>query len=127
MDGCRFFTGKNIGPTLFIDFTKAQCFSKAKDPCRLDRIPSTIRWSWKQLTIKDSNACLNKRILIVRGKDQGRQAWYLAIVFEYQLEHFWAAIRSGHLHVADYGHIVNSGWGEDPPAETMKLWTTYGP
>jgi len=31
------------------------------------------------------------------------------------------------LNVTDYAHVVFSGYGKDPPAETEKLWKLYGP
>ena len=68
---------KDIGPTqttFFMDFTKARCFSKPKESCRLGHIPSTIRWNWKQLTIKDKRDRLNDCLFLVRGRDRGRQA-----------------------------------------------------
>ena len=125
-----FFMGKDIGLTqtaLFMDFTRARCFSKPEDSCRLGRIPFTIKWNWKQLTHEDKKARLNDRLFTVRGRDRGRKVWHFVIVIEHQLEEFEAAVRTGTVDVADYGHVVASGWGEDPPAETKKLWTTYGP
>ena len=125
-----FFAKRDVSPTqttTAIDFTQSRCFNKPEESCRLHRIPSALRWNWKDLTINDKYTSLNKRILIVRGKDQGRQCWHLAIVFEHQLEEFLAAIRTGNVDIAKYGHSIFSGWGKDPLAETMKLWTTYGP
>ena len=55
-----------------------------------------------ELETANNNACLNKCVLIVRGKDRERQAWHLGIVFEHQLEEFWAAIHSRHLDVSAY-------------------------
>ena len=121
---------KDIGPTQTttgIDFTQSRCFNKPEESCRLHCIPSALRWNWKDLTITEKYARLNKRILIVRGKDKGRQCWHLAIVFEHQLEEFLAALKTGHIDIDKYGHSIFSGWGKDPPAETKKLWTTYGP
>ena len=127
------FLGKqDVSPTqtqLFLDFTKAQCFNKPEESCQLGCVPSALLWNWKDLTVNDKYmyARLNKRMLTVRGKDRGRQCWHLAIVFEHQLEEFLVAIRTGTVDIAKYGHSIFSGWGKDPPAETMKLWTTYGP
>ena len=121
---------QDITPTqtaLFVDFTLARCFNKPEKSCRLHRIPSELRWNWKDLIIKDKYARLNNRILIVRGKDRGRQCWHLAIAFEHQLEEFLAALKTENADIAKYGHSIFSGWGEDPPTETKKLWTTYGP
>ena len=129
-DGWLSFFTKDIGPTqtiLFMDFTKTRCFRKPEELCRFNHIPSTIRWSWKLLTIEDKMDRLNDCLFTVTGKDQGRKVWHFVIVFEHQIEEFKAAVRSGSLDVSDYGHVVFSGWGEDPPAETKKLWTIYGP
>ena len=125
-----FLRKRDVSPTqtqLFIDFTQSRCFNKLEASCRLHRIPSALRWNWKDLTIDDKYTRLNDRIRIVRGKDKGRQAWHIAIVFEHQLEEFLAAIRTGNVDIAKYGHSIFSGWGKDPPAETRKLWITYGP
>ena len=127
----RFYVGKDIGPedhkqtTLFMDFTQARCFSKTEDSCRLDSIPLTVRWNWKDLTNKNKKDHLEH--WIARGKSQGRQAWHAVLVVEHKLEQFKAACESGTVDVADYGHIIFSGWGKDPPEETKKLLTTYGP
>ena len=79
-----FHVGKDIGPkhhkrtTLFMDFTKARCFSKTEDSCRLGSIPFKIRWNWKELTSEDKKVHLVG--WIVRGKNQGRQCWHAVIV-----------------------------------------------
>ena len=124
-----FHAHKDIGPkdhkqtTLFMDFTKARCFSKTEASCQLDSIPLTVRWNWKDLTNKSKKNHL--RAQIMRGKDQGRQCWYAVLVVEHKLEQFNAAF--GTVVLADYGHIIVSGWGEDPPEETKKLLKTYEP
>ena len=125
-----FFSSKDVGSTqtsFFVDFTKSYCFHKSEESCRLGCISSTVWWRWKHLTNEDENAHLSEHIWIVRGKDRGRPAWHLVIVHAHQFKEFWTAIDSGSLNVADYGHVVFSGWGEDPPAERKKLWITYGP
>ena len=33
---------------------------------------------------------------------------------------FLAAAKSGSLDVADYGEVLYSGWGQDPPADIKK-------
>jgi len=123
---------KEIGSTekrqtaLFMDFTEAHCFSIPEESCRLGRIPSSVMWSWKDIT--DRKDSFVKRFMIVRGTNQGRRAWYYVIVFHHQLEEFRTLTDGTRtINTTNYGHIVFSGWGQDPPAETEKLWRLYGP
>ena len=135
-----FYTGKDIGKdikkdigtihykqtTLFMDFTKARCYSKTEDSCRLPSIPLITRWSWKELTSEDKK---KDHLLeyIVRGKNKERQCWHAVIVVDSKLKKFKAAMGSRYFDVADYGHVIFSGWGKDPPEKTDKLLGTYGP
>ena len=122
-----FFIEKDIGPTqtaLFMDFTESRCFRKPEELCRFHQLP----WTWKDLTIKDKTDRLEKRLRIVRGTDEGRQVWHYVVVFDDQLEEFIALINGETvMNLANFSHVIFSGWGEDPPAETKNLFTTYGP
>ena len=93
-----------------MDLTKAQCFSKTEDSCRLGSIPFKIRWNWKELTSEDKKVHLVG--WIVRGKDQERQCWHAVIVVPSKLENFKAAVESGHLDVSDYGNSIFIGGGK---------------
>ena len=128
----KFHAGKDIGPkhhkqtTLFMDFTKARCFSKTEDSCQLDSL--TVRWNWKEITNNSKKDHL--KLWIVRMNDKGRQCWHTVLVVDSKhskQEAFKADVKSGNFDLADYGHIISSGWGEDPPEETKKLLQTYGP
>ncbi|PHR94681.1 MAG: hypothetical protein COA78_31840 [Blastopirellula sp.] len=61
------------------------------------------------------NAKLGERLHLVRGKDQGRQAWYYVLVDRLKMNIFLAMIHQGSLNLEDYGKILYSGWGENPP------------
>lgn len=54
-------------------------------------------------------------IYLVRGKDRGKSAWHYVLVDKEKREMFLAKSRTGSIDVADYGEILYSGWGEDPP------------
>ncbi len=54
-------------------------------------------------------------IYLVRGKDRGRSAWHYVLVDKDKREMFLAKSRTGSIDVADYGEILYSGWGDDPP------------
>ena len=58
-------------------------------------------------------------IYLVRGKDRGRSAWHYVLVDKDKREMFVAKSRTGAMDVADYGEILYSGWGEDPPQEIV--------
>ncbi|QKX02080.1 hypothetical protein [Wolbachia endosymbiont of Dirofilaria (Dirofilaria) immitis] len=54
-------------------------------------------------------------IYLVRGKDRGRSAWHYVLIDKDKREMFLAKSRTGSMDVADYGEILYSGWGENPP------------
>ncbi len=60
--------------------------------------------------------------MIVRGKNRGCQAWHYVLLVddEETIQTFLTKWKSGSLDVADYGQVLKSGWGEDPPEETKK-------
>ncbi|APR98296.1 hypothetical protein [Wolbachia endosymbiont of Folsomia candida] len=58
-------------------------------------------------------------IYLVRGKDRGKSAWHYVLVDKEKREMFLAKSRTGSMDVADYGEILYSGWGEDPPQDIV--------
>ncbi|MDD9331292.1 MAG: hypothetical protein PV340_01305 [Wolbachia sp.] len=58
-------------------------------------------------------------IYLVRGKDRGKSAWHYVLVDKEKREMFLAKSRTGSMDVADYGEIIHSGWGENPPQEIV--------
>lgn len=59
-------------------------------------------------------------VYLVRGKDKNRPAWHYVLVDKVKKEMFLAAAKSGSLDVKDYGEILYSGWGENPPEDIRK-------
>ena len=59
-------------------------------------------------------------VYLVRGKDRGKAAWHYVLVDKGKKQMFLAAAKSGSLDVADYGEVLYSGWGQDPPADIKK-------
>lgn len=58
-------------------------------------------------------------IYLVRGKDRERAAWHYVLVDKDKREMFLAKSRTRAMDVADYGEILYSGWGENPPQEIV--------
>ncbi|WP_253300188.1 hypothetical protein [Wolbachia endosymbiont of Chironomus riparius] len=82
--------------------------------------------------IKNKSRVLNKRsfadatkrsradlVYLVRGKDRGNAAWHYVLVDKDKKEMFLAKSKTGAMDVADYGEILHSGWGENPPQEIV--------
>ena len=57
----------------------------------------------------------NDRVILVRGKDKGKPAWYVVDVKKTLTGLFHKRVKSGSLDVADFGTVLASGWGTDPP------------
>ncbi|MDN5248258.1 MAG: hypothetical protein QWI36_03930 [Wolbachia endosymbiont of Tyrophagus putrescentiae] len=58
-------------------------------------------------------------IYLVRGKDRGRSAWHYVLIDKDKKEMFLAKSRTGSMDVADYGEILYSGWGDNPPQDIV--------
>ena len=117
------FNDKNVGCTKFRifekigeqqsavgrDFTAMLCGNKVDKQCGQD---SSMTWQMK------SEA---ERIRLVRGKDKGKPAWHYVLLVddEETIEKFEEAL-GGNLNVADYGQLLYSGQGKDPPNEVVE-------
>ena len=60
-----------------------------------------------------------ERVYLVRGKDKGHPAWHYVLLVddEETIKKFHETVKQGRVDVADYGQVLESGWGEDPPNE----------
>lgn len=96
-----------------IDNTFITCKKDAniEDSCSL---PEDYTWH------KKSEA---ERVFLVRGKDRGKPSWHYVQVVddEETIDLFHKMVKSGHIDVADFGHIIKSGWGQDPP-DHVREW-----
>ena len=59
-----------------------------------------------------------KRIYLVRGEDKGKPAWHYVMVDRSLLGLFLKRTEGGSLDVKDFGTVLESGWGKDPPENT---------
>lgn len=59
-------------------------------------------------------------VYLVRGKNGGREAWYYVMVNKKPHVLFEQAIKGGSLNLAEYGEVLLSGWGKDPPADAAR-------
>ena len=94
------------------DITKLVCLRGPDESCLSAEVLKN--WTWQDAVCGG----LKSRVQIVRGKDRGRQAWHLVLLSnkseEYK-EQFMEKYKSGNVDVGNWGYIIESGWGEDPP------------
>ena len=64
---------------------------------------------------KDSNS--TERIYLVRGKEEGKPVWLYVLVNKHVLGLFLKKTQGGSLDVADFGAVLRSGHGQDPPVD----------
>ncbi|XP_013392727.1 ankyrin-3-like [Lingula anatina] len=57
------------------------------------------------------------RVYLVRGKDNNKPAWHYVLVKRRLHSTFMLKTQGGSLDVADYGRVLKSGWGQDPPQD----------
>ena len=93
--------------TVGASFTDIQC--RKEEECE---VPAHHTWMDRLFN--------SPYIYLVRGKDKGRQAWHYVLVDKKKENHFKSQVATGNIDVADYGKILCSGWGEDPPKEKKK-------
>ena len=61
-----------------------------------------------------------ERIYLVRGKDRGKPAWHYVLVDKHVLGLFLKKTKGGSLDVKDFGTVLRSGRGQNPPAGTIE-------
>ena len=94
------------------------CQSKMLNSCEgTPKMPS-LRWS---------DRLRSSLIFLVRGKDKGRAAWHYVMVDEVKLNAFREQVASGNVDVANYGTVLCSGWGVDPPDDIRSQVSSFFP
>ena len=72
---------------------------------------------------------LSERLYFFRGKDGGRPCWRYVLVEKASLGLFLRRTNGGSINVADFGAILKSGLGKDPPEsiriEMMEIADTF--
>ena len=114
-DQCMYFCYKQLTESqtsIWGNFTKLVCCKGPDDACPAE---SAFK-NWKWADAVSGQMCSNIRI--VRSKDRGRPAWYYVLLSsgdEEYISQFNAQSTTGAFDVADWGYVLASGFGEDPP------------
>ena len=112
-DGTLIFYNKSGSETqssCITDFTRLVCLRGPDESCW--SAEALKNWTWQDAV----GGVLRSRVYTVRGKNRGRQAWRMVLLSskseEYQ-EQFQEKVKSGTVDAANWGYIIESGWGED--------------
>jgi len=77
--------------------------------------------------IDPKKRALAKYIYLVKGMDANRKAWYYVLVEALKVQLFLKALNDDIIHLENYGKILYSAYGEEPPAHiTQALKDEYG-
>jgi hypothetical protein len=107
----------------FVDSTYIRCKNKSiAEPCTLK--PGD---TWHKRSASD-------RIFKVRGQDRGRRTWHYVLVVDDQdtIDKFIELTHGENagkhtIKMDDYGQVLKSGWGEEPPNDVKEWIENYEP
>ena len=107
--GCDINLRDNVGCTALYEAVRFKHKSIVK---RLFESEADVNMKYKE------NA--SERIYLVRGKNTGKPAWLYVLVKKALFPLFLRRTKGGSLDVADFGRVLESGWGKDPPEDIRK-------
>ena len=95
------------------DFRSIRCGKVADEQCEISS-------SWEDRLLKQ------KYVYLARGKDRGREAWNYVLVDKDKVDKA-EQVATGTIDVAEYGKVLDSGWGKDPPKDIVRMiYLQYG-
>ena len=59
----------------------------------------------------------NASVYLTQGLAGNVPVWHYVKIYKQEIPFFLMALKSGSLDVAEFGKVVVSGWGKEPPAE----------
>ena len=120
-DGVLYRSWSSVGEfqnLLYLHTTQSTCPSTDLNVCKLDLESFSLEWQHRAKS-------LGPLVYLVRGKDKDKPAWYYVLVEEDKLNMFKNELSSEIIHLLQYGVILKSGWGEDPPEEVESALKSF--
>ena len=119
-DQCMHFTSiqklTESQTSIWGNFTQLVCCKGPNDACHAES--AFKNWKWADAV----SGKMHSNCYIVRGEDRGRPGWYYVLLSsgdEEYVARYKVQLTTGHTNLADWGYILASGWGKDPP-QSMK-------
>jgi len=66
------------------------------------------------------NTTRGRYLFLVKGKNDGRDAWYYVLVDKPKLVLYERALEAGDITLGRYGKILYKGWGKHPPKDVQR-------
>ena len=115
-DDLNYYTSKHLSDTQHTygyNFTRIHC-EKSTLSSKLCTVQPGYTWEEWRTT---------QRVHCVRGKDKGQAAWHYVLIEDDDevLQSFLAKLNAGRLNVADFGRVLKSGWGKNPPKNIKEM------
>lgn len=63
----------------------------------------------------------SQKIYLSKGLYEGNYTWHYVVVDALKQPLFKKAVKSGAFDVADYGEVIVSGWGKEPPESVVEM------
>ena len=114
-DGTLEYWSKELAQqtSTYCDGTGLTCYRGPDESCS----EALKNWTWQEAL----NDRLAKSVQIVRLSDQGRRTWHYLLLSDKSEEYkkkFWERVKSGSINLTEWGYVIASGEGTDPPQET---------
>ena len=101
--------------TMNTDFKRIYCSKPANESCEAD---ADCTWN---------NRLKRHLIRLVCGEDKGGTAWHYLLLDKEKVADFNAKLIGRSKDIANYGRVLESGWGKDPPKYIeQKMDLRYG-
>ena len=99
------------------DATKLTCYRGPDESCCSDE--ALKNWTWQEAL----EGRLWNSVQIVRLSDQGRPTWHYLLLSDKSEEYkkrFVERVKSGSINLTEWGYVIASGEGTDPPREMRR-------
>lgn len=101
--------------------------NKSEDGSIADNIINSTQQQSNIKPIDPQKKMQAELIYLVKGIDAGRNAWYYVLVDRLKVQLFLKALNDEIIHLENYGKILHSAYGDEPPEEvTLSLKDEYG-
>ena len=78
---------------------------------------SEFAFSEQNSSVDSNKASTSDLIYLVKGVDDERNAWYYVLVERLKLSLFLKALNDDIIHLENYGEILYSAYGDEPPQD----------
>ncbi len=72
------------------------------------------------LKVSKKKSALTGVVFLVHGTDKDKPIWHYVLVDRPKLASFKHTLKKSSIDVAQYGKVLYSGWGENPPPEIAR-------